>query len=332
MTRWTRARAWCALATLLPPLLGGCDRSTAPAAGGPLSLVFLDNAARLNAVRGGHTPMLTGLSDVIPVASTRGKVAFLAPARSIVVNGGVVADPGGLRLYSLDDGCVDTLPVPRPDGGAGLAAISPDGSTMAYVSVHSAVYLVTVRLADNARDSVNLSVRSDQPAAVQVVGATPVYSPSGDSVAFLLPNPIGLQLLIYEVRSGRVEMFPVPVPVTTQFDATLRGWPRWTPDAAIRFLVRRRTPQVESDTLAVLKVFPRQPQRPAEVAFEGHPPSGRALGTAGSYSFDAAGTTVAFTLVGAEGLRIFVLRQGARVFDELAVGDGVRPARPLIVP
>lgn len=333
MTRPACSRARWALATSLLLLAVACDGSTGPSAGrAPLSLVFLDAGARLNVLRGGAAPVPTALTGIVPLAATTGKVAFFAPPQARVVDGQVVVDSGGLRLYSLADGHVDTLPV--PNGGAGAGAISPDGQMLAYVRGGRAVHLVLVRLADNARDSVDLSAHDARPAAVQAIDATPIYSPSGDSVAFLLPNLIGLQLLIYEVRSGRVEVFPLPVPVTTLFDPTLRGWPRWTRDASIRFLVRRRTPAGPSDTLTVLRVFPREPRRPAEVAFEGRPAAGVTLNGASSYSFDATGTAVAFgmTAAGRAGSRIAVLRQGAGEFEELTVGTGSHPALPLVVP
>jgi len=328
MNGFTNARARRALA--LPLLLAGaaCDRSTGPASRAPLSLVFLDATARLNVMRGGSAPVPTELTGIVPLAATAGKVAFFAPPQSRLVDGQVVVDSGGLRLYSLADGHVDTLPV--PNGGAGLGAISPDGQVLAYVRGGRSVHLVTVRLADNSRDSVDLSARADLPAAATAIEATPIYSPSGDSVAFLLPNLLGVQLLIYEVRSGRIEIHALPVAVTTRFDPTLRGWPRWTSDASIRFLVRRRTPQGSSDTLTVLRVFPRQIRRPAEVAFEGRPAGGASLVTAGSYSFDATGTAVAFRVAAGGRVGISVLRQGSSEFEELAVG--AVPSQPLVIP
>ena len=163
-----RARPLTALTLALAAALAACDGdSTAPQPPPEISVAFLDNAQRLNTVRSGGEPALTGLKGIVPIAAAGGKLAFFAP-RVVETSSGhsVVVDSGGLRLYHIADGRVDTLPVPRTSANT-PGAISPDGKTIVYARVASdSVWLVSIRLDSTGRDSANLSAHvEDSPAA-----------------------------------------------------------------------------------------------------------------------------------------------------------------------
>jgi hypothetical protein len=312
----------------------GCDRHvTAPRAPAEVSVVFLDNTHRLNTVRTGEEPLATGLRGVLPFAAANGKLAYFAP-RVVDTIGGqrVLVDSGGLRLFDVATGVIDTLPIPLTRFNT-PGAISPDGKSVVYARAsNDSAWVVAIELSSGERDSTNLSARIDHPAAVTAIFSTPVFSPDGELVAFLLPNPIGMQLMIYEVRTRRVELFPIRVATTTRY-APLSGWPRWTPDGAIRFLVRERsTPQELTDTLAVLKIFPRVSDRPAVVAYRGRPSSDLTMRSVDVYSFDEGGTAVAFGMNANNRAGVFLMREGAGVFEEMVYTPGLSPTFPLLVP
>jgi hypothetical protein len=214
----------------------------------------------------------------------------------------------------------------------GTGALSPDGRRFAYVAVwNSAVFVETVDLETGRRDSIQVSDRAEAPAGAQAATSTPVFSPSGDSLAFLLPNPLTMQLLIYELPTRRLETFAVPLQVTTRY-TPLRGTPRWTrADAAIRFLARGRTGSAFEDSLFVLKVFPREHGRVAEVAFAAPLPDTTRAIDLREFSFDETGETVAFI---AETTRpaIHFLRRGAAATQPLLDEPGQFPRAALLVP
>ena len=341
MTRPSRARcrsrirsARVALAAVAAAVLAGCDRHvTAPRAPAEVSVVFLDNTQRLNTVRSGEEPLATTLQGVLPFAAANGKLAYFAP-RVVDTIGGqrVLVDSGGLRLYDVATGTIDTLPIALTRFNT-PGAISPDGKTVVYVRAsNDSAWVVAIELASGERDSTNLSARIDHPAAITAIFSTPTFSPDGELVAFLLPNPIGMQLMLYEVHTKRVEVFPIRISTTTRY-APLSGWPRWTPDGAIRFLVRERsTPEELTDTLAVLKIFPRLSDRPAVVAYRGRPSPELTMSFVDVYSFDESGTTVAFGMRANNSVGVFLMRQGAGVFEELVYSPGLSPTFPLLVP
>jgi hypothetical protein len=314
MTRFARHACWIGLAAVAL----GCDGSTKPEPAPDLAVVFVDGEGRLNTVRAGHAPELTGLRNVQPLAPTTGAMAYYAAEE--------------LRLFHLD-GRVEPLPVPATNRGV-PAAISGDGSTLAFVypGALNKLFLYTVDLATGARDSLNLADRPDAVAAVQALGKTPVFSPSGDSVAFLLPNIIGMQLLIYEVRTKRLEVFPIPVPITTFIGMLDAGWPRWTPDQSIRFLGRHHVNGEETDTLMVMRVFPRSRERWADVAYLAVLPDSLSLDRATDYSFSADGETVVFSVTADARPGIFYARRGDAEARPLVYERGLRPIRPLLIP
>jgi hypothetical protein len=319
-------------------LLGACQDAIAPDPGGErapkgaVNIAFVDSRLVLNTLRSGSASIPTTLTDVQPFAATHGALAFLARPTYRTETGGqlVLVDPGGLRLFHLTTGRVDTLPVPYLNYHS-AGAISPDGKQLAFVSVSTrdSVFIQTVELATGHRDSLNVTGLHE--AASQIAFSTPVYSPSGDSVAFLLPNPITVQLLIFEVRSRRVEVHPVQVRVTTTF-SLLAGWPRWTSDAALRFVARGRSVSGLTDTLYVLKLFPRELQRPAEVGYSAAAPDSLPLTQVVAYSFDESGKVVAFQIA-SRGLRgLALIRAGEPIFQTLLYDRAIAPDSPVLVP
>jgi hypothetical protein len=301
-------------------VLAACGESTGPGAPAPLAVAFLDAGGRLNTVRTGEDRVVTAIAGGIPYASTRGAVALHGD---------------GLRIYHVAEGTVDTLPVAN-FGYRTAGAISPDGSRLAYATragtaTGSEVYLVMVHLASGAADSVRVSGRQEVLAAEQIEFSTPIYSPSGDSIAFLLPNQIGMQLFLYEVPTGRMEVQLLRVQVSTFFQP-LGGWPRWTPQATIRFLTRLRIEGALTDTLVVLEVSPRDPEAFARAVYLGAPPDGLPLANPGVYSFDAEGRAVAFATSVDGQTGIFALRQGQPTFETLVQEPGLFPRYPILIP
>lgn len=297
------------------------DGGTGPRQPALVRVAYLDNLARLNVAQAGTDPELTPVVGALPFASTE--------------DGVILRTASGYSIYHPSTRELDTLPLPAsPTTTAG--AVSPDGSLMSYVSTAVAgtvqhVYIHLVSLTTGARDSVDVANRDEIVAAPQVVNSTPVFSPSGDSVAFLLPNPVGMQLLILEVPTKRVEVHPVPVSVSVYY-TPLVGWPRWTQQATIRFLARRKLNGVPMDTLVVLEVYPRQLDLPAHVVYAGAPPDSVAMADVNVYSFNGDGSAVAFGLATPTRSGIFTLRRGEAFFRPVVFQQDLAPRYPLIVP
>lgn len=306
---------------LLVGLLAACRDVTSPADdGGAVTVAFMDHLQRLNTVRSGEMHRLTGVQSIVPFAAFPGAVAYF------------VRD--SLQLYHLADGFVETLPITRQPSFTTAGAVAPDGERLAWASgTEAGIFIHVVNVRSGVRDSVDITDRDDAPAALQAVFSLPVWSPSGDSVAFLLPNVLTVQLLIYEVRTNRLEVHPMPVAASTLY-RPLVGWPRWSADASIRFLAQLRNAEgVLTDTLVVLRVFPRSIERPAEQMFRSVPPEGITITDVGAYSFDAPGETVAFALVTpTRQVGLFSFRRSDARFRTVMLDPLVRPTSPLLVP
>ncbi|MFN2397698.1 MAG: hypothetical protein ABR543_03485 [Gemmatimonadaceae bacterium] len=305
-----------------------CSDSSGPRAdSSELDVVFLDGGARLNTLHSGDPPAITGLKNALPFASTNRAVLLLTES------GSGPSKVRRLNLFHLD-GRLDSLAIPIPHITT-AGAISPDGSRLAFASAVfgtiDKVFLHTVHLSTMARDSLDVSDRDDAPAAPFIIFSTPVFSPSGDSVAFLLPNSIGVQVLLYEVSSKRIEVFPVPVPVTT-FARLLPGWPRWTRAEGIRFLARRFSGNNGTDTLVVMSVNPRQRQSHAQILYRASTPDSLPIQDAAIYSFDARGESVAFGMQSNGRTGVFAIREGTGIVEPLLYDRAVSPSLPLIVP
>jgi Tol biopolymer transport system component len=170
----------------------------------------------------------------------------------------------------------------------------------------------------------------DVPAADQIIGRRPVWSPSGDTVAFVLPNPIGVQLFLYEVPTRRIEFFAVPVPVST-YARPLDGWPYWDPNGSLHFVAWRFDVDVPTDTIVVLRVFPSDRDRRAELVYGAHTDSLPIEGGT-SYSFSADGRTVALSVRAAGRLGIFLMHRGEPVLKPVIYGPSQEPIQPLLIP
>ncbi len=281
-----------------------------------LSVAFVDDDAQLTVVRTGRSPVATPLHNVIPFAALPGAVAYFAP--------------GGLRIYHLD-GRVDSLPVPF-DGAQTLGAISADGTRLAYVNrgTRGQVFLHVIQIATGARDSIDTANRLDEPAAGQIILSTPVFSPTGDRIAFLLPNPLTVQLFLYEITTRRIEVFPVRVSVTL-FAKVVAGWPRWTSDGSIRFLAWRLENGRLGDTLAVMRIFPESRERQSEVIFAATPVS-LGIDGVGPYSFNAEGNAVAFAMQSGGQVGIFSMSAGSARVRTLLFDPSTNPRYPLLIP
>jgi hypothetical protein len=280
-------------------------------------------------MRSGERENATAFVGAMPIAARGGTLALLS-SPSIAPAGGPIED-GGLRLYRAGQAGLDTVRAGPMTLSAATAALSPDGARLAYPSaIGFDVYLFAVNLVTLRRDSIDVSGRADLVAGPQIEFSTPVYSPSGDSIVFILPNPVTVQMVIYEVPTRRLEQHVLLVPVSTQY-ALLRGWPRWADDGSLRLLARERTRTGLGDSLFVVKVFPRQRDRSAEIAYRAALPDSLRGAEVGSYSFDASGDIAVFTLRTAAGRRgIFALRAGQSTLETLLYDASVRPVTALV--
>jgi Tol biopolymer transport system component len=299
--------------------LAACSEGTAPPEppADAIRIAYLEaSGSTLQIVEEGMVPNVTSVQNAVPFAALDG--------------GLVLSRQGGLALYYLDGSSI-TVQTFVGFGTTG-GAISPDGGRLAFSSRDASgeVFLHILDLTRGTHDSVRVSNRQDVPAAAQIFGRKPVWSPSGDSVAFLLPNPIGLQLFLFEVATERIEIFAVPVPVTT-YARPLDGWPHWDEDGSLHFLAWREEANVPTDTLTVMRIFPRARDRRAEVVFTAHTDS-LDIGGASSYSFSADGRTVALSLVAGGRTGIFLMRRGDRWLAPVIYGPQQAPFQPLLIP
>lgn len=308
-----------ALAALLPA--AACNDGTAPPSPptDAIRVAFVEvGQSALQIVEEGLTPNATSVQNAIPFAA--------------IDNGIVVTRQGGLSLYYLDGSSI-TVPAFIGFGSAG-GATSPDGTRLAYSqqSTNGDVYLHTVELSSGTHDSVTVSKRQDVPAAHQILGRRPVWSPSGDTIAFVLPNLIGLQLFLYEVPTRRMEMFAVPVAVTT-FARPLDGWPYWDPTngGSVHFVAWRTENGIATDTLVVMRVFPGNRQRHAEVVYAAHTDT---LPLEGGqwYSFSADGGTVALAVQANGQTGIFTMHRGEPLLTAVVFDPSRAPIQPLLIP
>lgn len=298
--------------------LAACDGTAPPPpADEAIRIAYVESGLpTLHIVEEGMTPSATTVQNATPFAAIEG--------------GLVLTRQGRLSLYYLDGSSI-TVPA-STGGGVPGGAISPDGSRLAYAKLTStgAVYLHFIEIADGTHDSLRVSGREDVPAAVQIAGRRPTWSASGDSLAFVMPNPIGVQLFLYEVASGRIEVFPVPVPVTT-YVLPIEGWPYWHPDGSLHFVGWRKEDDLPTDTLIVMRVFPRERARHFEVVFAAHTDS-LTLESATSYSFSPDGRTVALTLRADGRTGIFVMHQGQPLLVPVLYDASRTPSQSLLIP
>jgi hypothetical protein len=298
-----------------------CSDGTAPrVTASPVTVVYTDALGHASVVRSGGTPETISALDATSLfASSSGAV--------------LAYKNGRISVFRFSD------PVARPfeerqESGALVTrgAVSPDGHLLAYATaLDTNVFIHTVDITTGARDSVNVAHRDDLLAGPQIIFSVPVWSPSGDTVAFLLPNNVGMQILLYEHSSRRLEQKVMTVPVSTYYEP-LAGHPRWTPDGTIRFLVRRKYLDALHDTLAVVRVYPREVFPHSELLYTAVAPDSLSMMDAFSYSFSADGKTLAFAMFTGDKTAIMVMRQGRPVLETLLYDDGPAPTDVLLVP
>jgi hypothetical protein len=316
----------------------GCGDSGAPTPPPAVKIVFLDDLVQLNTLQSGGTPQLTALTNVLPFAASRGAIYYLAP-RVVVAgdNAGrpvlTITDSGGLRRYHPESGMVDTFPLRYFDSQA-FGAATNDGRLFAYTTIdNDSVHLNTFSLETGERRSVNVTGTVQAPASEQIGLATPTFSPSGDSLVFLLPNFLGMQMLVYEPRTGRYDVRLLRVQVTTFYEP-LQGWPRWTArDNSVRFLARLKSNLQPTDTLAVVRIFPREPDRPNEMVYAARVPDSLSIASAKFYSFSEDGNTVVMSVATTQGKTgLFAMRAGHGTLETLLYDGRVTPRYPLLIP
>jgi Tol biopolymer transport system component len=298
--------------------LAACSEGTGPpdAPEAAVRIAYLESGvSALQIVEEGEAPSATAVENAVPFAALE--------------NGLVLSRQGGVSLYYLDGSSI-TVPAFIGFGSAG-GATSPDGERIAYsrVATGGDVFLHLLNIVTGAHDSIEVSDRDDVPAAVQIAGRRPVWSPSGDSVAFVLPNPIGVQLFLYEVVSKRIEVFAVPVAVTT-YARPLEGWPYWDPNGSLHFVAWRFEGNTPTDTLVVMRIFPRARDRRAELVFAAHTESLPIEGGS-SYSFSADGRKVALSVRAAGRTGIFLMHRGVPVLAPVIYGPQLAPIQPLLI-
>jgi hypothetical protein len=290
-----------------------------------IDVAFSDSSFHLSTVHTAGEPTPTGVEQPgFTFAST---------------DRGVVMLSGRLFVRYQLNGESDILPVNPPGYQITAGAVSPDGTRMAYGALGKQggdVFLYLANLVTGDRDSVDMSTLQSQPAAPQLIESTPVFSPSGDSVAFLLPNFIGVQVLIYEVNSKRVEVFAVPVATSTSVQL-LPGWPRWTQDgedSQLRFLAQRKLEDgTLTDTLMVMAVYPRNHLRPAERLYQAYSPDTLPLEDVRIYSFDRTGDVASFFLTSGTHKGVWAIASQTpklqRIFEQTGT---TRINQPLLIP
>ena len=301
----------------------GCSDTTAPRLkAAAVEVIYSDSAFRAAVVRTGHAPA--------PVPALDNTELF-AP----LSDGMVTYNGSGFSVFHF--ATPELTPFEdRVERGAFVSsgAVSRNGRRLAYASgLDFERFLHTVDLTTGIRDSVDVTAYVEPTIADQMLFSVPVWSPSGDSVAFLLPNVIGIQIMIHELGSQRVEVKPMSV-ATSTFFRVLGGRPHWSTDGTIRMLTRRTEvePNRLLDTLVVLRVFPREAMPHAEVVSRAVAPDSMTMGSVWSYSFSADGRTGALGMSSAGRAAIMVMQEGVPTLETLLYGTGLKPRDIILIP
>ena len=300
-----------------------CSDGTGPSrASAPITVLFNDSSGHSSVVRSGESP------TVVPALDT---TVFFAP-----MSGGVVTfSRSRFSIYRFSE--AQLTPLESRVEGSGLVtpgAVSRDGRRLAYAAaVGFDRYLHTVDLTTGVRDSVNTAGRDDLGAGDQIALSVPIWSPSGDSVAFLLPNILGMQIIIYERTSKRLQQKVLAIPSASYFQMQ-QGRPHWASDGTIRILARRSEvePYRVLDTLVVLKIFAREAMPHVDIVSRAVAPSDMTMGAIWSYSFSADSKSVAFGMSSGGKASIMVMRQGQIQLEKLVSGAGERPRDMVVIP
>ena len=310
------------LRTLLAAaLLAGCDgeRTTAPSAPEPLDVAYLDNLYRLAVLRvGDEAPALTGIYGAIPLAAAAGAVVY-------------AEEGGGLRRYAIGDGASEPLPIPVP-ATRQAAALSADGRTLSWIAAgEGGVFVYFADTESGARDSLDVYPTTEPITLLRMLATTPVLSPNGDRVGFLIESSISMYLVVVHRADLRPEVRQLDVRVSAV--EPLSGWPRWLPDDAIRFAARLWSEEgARTDSIGVVEVRPFDDAGPTRLRFAARPPPSMPLDAARGYSMSADGEAVALTLTSEGRDGVFLLRNGAGQVQPLVFGAGLAPHYPILVP
>ena len=300
--------------------IAACKDGTGPRVlAGPVTVVFTDSTGHASVMR----------SDSAPVSISSLDMTELFASSTDAVLGYKL---GRLSIFRFSD------PVPRPfedrQESAALitrGALSADGKRLAYATgINSDIFLHTVDITTGARDSINVANKG-LDAAPQIIFSVPIWSPNSENVAFLLPNFLGMQILLYERSTRRLEVKPIAIPSSTFFEV-LDGRPQWSSNGTIRFLARRKEDGIMLDTLVVLQIDPKQPLPQSAIAYKAVPPDSLAITGAWSYSFSRDGKTAAFGMSTGGRAATMVMRQGRSVLETLLYADGAAPADLVLIP
>ena len=314
--RASRLRAVLAAALVA----GGCsgERATKPARPEPLDVAYLDNLYRLAVLRvGDEAPPIANIYGAIPLAAAAGAVVY--------------PDAGTLRRYAIGAAEPEVLPLPVP-ATRQAAALSADGRTLSWMAIgEGGVFVHFADTESGARDSLDMFATTEPTTLLRMLAATPVLSPNGDRVGFLIESSISMYFVVVHRADLRPEVRQLDVRVSAV--EPLTGWPRWLPNDAIRFAARLWSDEgARTDSIVVVEVQPFDEAAPARLRFAAAPPPAIPLDAARGYSMSADGEAVVFTLTSNGRDGVFLLRRGAGQVQPLVFDTSLSPHYPILVP
>ena len=316
-----RPLAALAAAALVSLAACGRDAPTGPRTdAAPLQLAFVDNFFRLTLLESGGAPLLTGVT-AIPFAAIHDRIAYW--------------QLDTLYVYDVAAGVAHRTPVVgKPDNAADVGALSPDGTRIAFASGarNAPIWLHVVHLGSGQRDSADIARHVSPEIALRIVDAAPTFSPGGDRVGFLLPNPLAMHFLFVEPLNWRVELHLLWVATSTTVEP-ITGWPRWLANGRVHFIARKRTLEGQPvDTLMILSVNPMHGELGAAVEHLAAMPADLSLDGARGYSFSADGRAAALMVRASGRDGVFLIREGASSLEPLVFGAAEAPRFPILVP
>jgi hypothetical protein len=300
---------------------GGCssERTTAPAAPAPIHVAYLDNLYRLAVLHVGEEGATrTGVYGAVPLAAGSGGLVY-------------ADDAGTLMRFTIGDAAPEPLPLPVP-ATRQAAALAADGRTLAWMAVgDGGVFVHFADTETGERDSLDMFGTTEPTTLLRMLGTTPVLSPNGDRVGFLIESTISMYLVVVHRADLRPEVRQLDV--RTSAVEPLVGWPRWLPNDAIRFAARLWNAETgRTDSVGVVEVRPFEDATQARLRYAAAPPTSIPVDAVRGYSTSADGEAVVFMLASAGREGVFLLRNGADRVEPLVFGEGLSPHYPIIVP